>query len=145
MGYEFDDDVRRIDVDAVWEFLSEHAYWGQWRSRGDVERQIAGAWRVVGCYEQPTGQMVGFCRAVSDGVGLAYLADVFITANHRGKGLGERLVELMVDGGPGSQFRWLLHTADAHGLYEKFGFAVPEQTLLERPHVSSTRAWPPGR
>jgi GNAT superfamily N-acetyltransferase len=74
----------------------------------------------------------GFARAVSDGIQLAYLADVFVLAEHRGHGLGRRLEE-MVERGPGAAFRWLLHTADAHGLYAQFGFAAPDATLLERP------------
>ena len=137
MDYEFDDDRSRIDVDEVWQFLSRHAYWGRWRSRDDVQRQVAGAWRVVGCYTD--GRLVGFCRAVSDGVGLAYLADVFVLSQHRGQGLGRALAQVMVDDGPGRDFRWLLHTADAHGLYEQLGFAPAGRTLLERPHVSARR------
>jgi hypothetical protein len=39
----------------------------------------------------------------------------------------------MIDHGPGAGFRWLLHTADAHGLYARFGFAPPDATFLERP------------
>jgi GNAT superfamily N-acetyltransferase len=135
--YELDDDPRRVDLDVVWQFLSEHAYWGRWRTREDVERQVVGAWRVVGCYEEKTGGMVGFCRAMSDGVGLAYLADVFVLPTHRGQRLGQRLVDVMIEQGPGADFRWLLHTADAHGLYEKFGFGAPDATLLERPHVTT--------
>jgi len=137
VAYDFDDDVRRVDVDAIWQFLVEHAYWGRWRTRRDVDLQVTGAWRVVGCYEEPLGTMVGFCRATSDGVGLAYLADVFVLPKHRGQGLGRRLVEVMIEQGPGSDFRWLLHTADAHGLYGKFGFREPDETLLERPHVTA--------
>lgn len=140
MTYELDDEMARIDVDAVWAFLSQEAYWGQWRSRDDVERQVAGAWRVVGCYERSSGAMVGFARAVSDGVALAYLADIYVLPPHRGRGLGKRLIEVMVDRGPGRDFRWLLHTADAHGLYEQFGFAAPDHKLLERPHVSQRPA-----
>jgi hypothetical protein len=49
--------------------------------------------------------------------------------------LGVRLVEVMIEEGPGAGVRWLLHTADAHGLYERFGFAEPPGTLLERPHA----------
>ena len=131
-GYEVDDDPARIDVDAVWAFLSHDAYWGRWRTRADVERQIAGAWRVVGCYHCDHG-LVGFARAVSDGVALAYLADVFVVAGHRGRGLGQKLVAAMIDEGPGAKFRWLLHTDDAHDLYRQFGFAEPDQTLMERP------------
>lgn len=132
MEYELDDDPQRIDVDAVWDFLSQHAYWHRWRSRTDVERQITSAWRVVGAYGD-AGAMVGFARAVSDGVALAYLADVYVLPEHRGAGLGKRLVETMVDRGPGATFRWMLHTADAHGLYAQLGFAPPGGDYLERP------------
>ena len=134
MPFEFDDDLQRVDLDGVWGFLSEHAYWQRWRSRADVERQIAGAWRVVGCYDEPSGLMVGFCRAVSDGVSLAYLADVYVVPDYQGRGLGKRLVQVMIEEGPGVAFRWLLHTADAHELYRRFGFVAPDEMLLERPN-----------
>ena len=131
--YELDDDAARVDRDAVWAFLSTEAYWGRWRTRADVEAQLDSAWRVVGAYEAGTGALVGFARAVSDGVALAYLADVFVLPAARGRGLGEALVRTMVEEGRGGAFRWLLHTADAHGLYARFGFAAPDTTLLERP------------
>jgi GNAT superfamily N-acetyltransferase len=131
--YELDDDPARVDRDALWAFLSREAYWGRWRRRADVEAQLDSAWRVVGAYETGSGRMAGFARAVSDGVGYAYLADVFVLPDARGHGLGTELVATMIDRGPGAGFRWCLHTADAHGLYEKFGFAVPDPTYLERP------------
>jgi GNAT superfamily N-acetyltransferase len=139
MGYEYSDDAERIDVEAAWDFLSQHAYWGRWRTRADFERQLAGSWRVVGCYDSGSGRMVGFARALSDGVGLAYLGDVYVLPEHRGRGLGKRLVEVMIEEGAGADFRWLLHTADAHGLYERFGFAAPGSSVLERPHASARR------
>lgn len=132
-GYEFDDDPARVDRDAVWTFLSTHAYWGTWRDRLVVDEQIAGAWRVVGAYTRPGGTMVGFGRAVSDGVALAYLADVFVHPAHRRRGVGTALVTAIIDDGPGAGFRWMLHTADAHDLYAKFGFRRPDDTYLERP------------
>lgn len=92
---------------------------------------------MVGCYLATTGEMVGFGRAVSDGIGLAYLADVYIEPAHRGQGLGKRLVETMINSGPGADFRWLLHTADAHGLYAQFGFRPADASLLELPHASA--------
>jgi GNAT superfamily N-acetyltransferase len=131
-GYELDDDRARVDADAVWGYLSTDAYWGRWRAREHLEQQLAGAWRVVGVYAAD-GAQVGFARAVSDGVALAYLADVYVLAAHRGRGLGTDLVRVMVEDGPGRDFRWLLHTADAHRLYGKFGFAPPDGTYLERP------------
>jgi GNAT superfamily N-acetyltransferase len=131
--YELDDDPERIDRKAVWAFLSGEAYWERWRARDDVERQLDSAWRVVGAYECATGRMVGFARAISDGVAYAYLADVYVLAETRGQGLGSALVATMIDRGPGAGFRWCLHTRDAHGLYGKFGFAPPDDRYLERP------------
>jgi GNAT superfamily N-acetyltransferase len=132
-AYEVDDAAGRVDLDAVWDFLSTEAYWGRFRTRADFEKQFASAWRVVGVYESATGRQVGFARAVSDGVSFAYLADVFVTPAARGSGLGKELVATMIDRGPGAGFRWTLHTADAHGLYRKYGFAEPDETYLERP------------
>ena len=132
-SFELDDDPGRVDRDAVWAFLSQEAYWGRWRSRADLEHQLDSAWRVVGAYQTGSGRMAGFARALSDGVGYAYLADVFVVADARGQGLGTALVETMIDRGPGAGFRWCLHTSDAHGLYQKFGFTHPGQSYLERP------------
>lgn len=89
-GFELDDDLGRVDRDAVWAFLSTSAYWGRWRRRADVDAQLDGAWRVVGVYETSTGELVGFARALSDGVALAYLADVFIVERVRGRGWARR-------------------------------------------------------
>jgi GNAT superfamily N-acetyltransferase len=131
--YELDDDPKRVDVDAVWAFLSTEAYWGRSRSRSDFEAQLATAWRVVGAYETATGRLVGFARAISDGVAYGYLSDVFVIPDARGTGLGKELVATTIDRGPGASFRWSLHTSDAHGLYRQFGFAPPDTRYLERP------------
>lgn len=131
--YELDDDPSRVDVDALWRFLSEEAYWGTWRTRAEIERQLAASWRVVGAYERSSGEMVGFARAVSDGVALAYLADVYVEQAHRGNGLGVAIVRAMIDEGPGASFHWMLHTRDAGGLYAKFGFGPASERVLERP------------
>jgi ribosomal protein S18 acetylase RimI-like enzyme len=131
--FELDDDRRRVDRDTLWRFLSTQAYWGRWRTRSVVEQQLESAWRVVGVYQSASGAMIGFARAVSDGAGFAYLADVYIDKEFRGLGLGVELVATMIDRGPGASFRWTLHTSDAHGLYERFGFTQPDRTYLERP------------
>jgi N-acetyltransferase len=129
--YEIDDDPARVDAAAAVAFLTTQAYWGRWRGEPDIRRQIAQAWRVTGAYDR-AGAMVGFARAFGDG-GSAYLADVFVLPGHRGAGLGQAIVAMMVEGGPGAGSRWMLHTADAHGLYRRFGFASPSARYLERP------------
>jgi GNAT superfamily N-acetyltransferase len=132
-AFELDDNRDRVDRDAVWQYLSTEAYWARWRERGDVERQIDGAWRVVAAYEKTSGHMVGFSRAISDGVSFAYLADVFVEPAMRGRGLGIELVRFMVDHDPAQTFRWALHTKNAHSLYERYGFGPPDGRYLERP------------
>ncbi len=140
---EFDDDKARLDLDYIWAFLSEQAYWGRWRPRDLVEGQIRDAWRVVGAYRQHDGAMVGFARAFSDGYTLAYLADVFVDPAARGQGIGQALVEFMIEHGPGPHFSWMLHTRDAHGLYRRFRFAEPNGRFLERPGTLVRPARPP--
>jgi GNAT superfamily N-acetyltransferase len=129
-GFELDDDPARVDLDAVWDFLSTEAYWGRERSKADVARQTRDAARVVGLYHE--GRQVGFARVHSDGR-LAYLADVYVLPEHRAHGLGVELVRAAVDEGPQRGLRWLLHTKDAHGLYERFGFGPPSDRVMERP------------
>jgi GNAT superfamily N-acetyltransferase len=130
-GYELDDDPNRIDIDAVHAFISGESYWGQGRPRATVERVIRKADRVVGLYKD--GAQVGFCRAVTDeGARLAYLADVYVLSDHRGRGLGLELVREMVDNGPLAENTWLLHTRDMHRLYAKVGFGPPGERLMER-------------
>ena len=134
-GIEVDDDPARIDLDEVHRFISTEAYWAIGRPREVQERLVAGASRVVGLYDG--GRQIGFCRAVTDGVSFAYLADVYVLPAFRGRGLGVELVREMVEHGPLAGQRWILHTADAHGLYEKFRFGPPDPKLLERPRAST--------
>ena len=128
-GYEPDDDRERVDVDALHAFLST-AYWAEGRPRETVERLVREAARVVGLYKD--GAQVGFCRAVTDGNSFVYLADVYVLPDHRGRGLGVELVREMVERGPFAKLKWLLHTRDAHALYEKVGFGKPGERLMER-------------
>ena len=131
-GYELGDDPARVDIDAVHAYISGESYWAQGRSRDLVERLIRKADRVVGLYKD--GVQVGFCRAsVDDGANVAYLADVYVLAEHRGRGLGLELVREMVDNGPFAPMTWLLHTRDMHPLYAKLGFGLPGERLMERP------------
>jgi ribosomal protein S18 acetylase RimI-like enzyme len=132
-GFELDDDRERLDIDAIHRFISEESYWGRGRSRERVAGTIEGSMRVIGLYFE--GRQVGFARAVSDGVTVAYLADVYVLAEHRGRGLGVELVRAMVDGEGAPRVHWILHTADAQGVYERLGFRVGplRYPLMERP------------
>ncbi|WP_026306621.1 GNAT family N-acetyltransferase [Smaragdicoccus niigatensis] len=132
-------DLERIDRDWLWTELSERAYWAKYRTREMFDRQLDQAWRIVGAYDRDSGAMVGFARSFSDGAAVAYLADVYVNPACRGRGVGSAIVRAMIDDGPGSDFRWMLHTADAHSLYARFGFGPPDSTFLQRdfrfPHI----------
>jgi GNAT superfamily N-acetyltransferase len=129
-GIELDDDPARIDVDAVHDYLANESYWAEGRPRETVARLIREAQRVVGLYAGE--RQVGFARAFSDGVSLVYLADVYVLPEYRGRGLGVELVREMVERGPLTDVRWILHTRDAHSLYRKVGFAEPTERVMER-------------
>ena len=127
---EVDDDKRRIDVPAIHAFLSTQADWAIGRTLETQQRLVDEASRVVGLYHG--AQQIGFCRSVTDGVSFAYLADVYVLAEYRKRGLGERLVRHMVEGAPFASCRWLLHTPDMHSFYRKVGFRAPSLRVMER-------------
>ena len=130
-GFELDDDRSRIDVDAVHEFLSTEAYWAIGRSREDTDAKLAAADRLVGLYRG--GRQIGFTRtACVSGMTVAYLYDVYVLPEYRGRGLGVDLVRETVDVGPFANYKWLLDTDDAHGLYAKLGFGPPPPRHMQR-------------
>jgi ribosomal protein S18 acetylase RimI-like enzyme len=130
-GFELDDDRSRVDVDELHRFLSTEAYWAIGRPREVVERLVRESTRVVGLYAQH-GFMAGFCRVVTDGNSIAYLADVYVHPDFRGRGFGAALVREAVEDGPHANVRWVLHTNDP-AFYEPFGFGPPTARLVERP------------
>ena len=129
-GCELDDDRTRIDRDAVHAYLHGESYWAKGRTRERQEALIEASDHVVGLYKD--GRQVGFARAVDCfGAGFVYLADVYVLEECRGRGLGVELVREIVENGPYADRRWMLHTRDAHTLYEKLGFG-PNERALER-------------
>ena len=121
MGYEISTDRARLDVPRVHRFLSNEAYWSPGVSRELVERSIENS-ICFGVYTDE-GEQVGFARTVTDRATFAWIADLYVEDGHRGEGLGKRLVTAILEH-PELQGlrRFMLATADAHGLYRQFGF-----------------------
>jgi GNAT superfamily N-acetyltransferase len=118
--YVIDTDPGLLDLDVLHRFLSEEAYWSPGVSREVVERSIEHSLNF-GLYRD--GEQVGFARVVTDCATFAWLADVFVLDGHRHAGLGKWLVETVLSHPDLEGLRrWILGTADAHGLYERFGF-----------------------
>ncbi len=126
--FEISTERARLDLDALHEFLSGRSYWARGRSRELVARSVEHS-LPFGLYD--AGRMVGFARVVTDYATFAWLADVFVLEEYRGRGLAKWLVEV-VTAHPDLQGmrRWLLATKDAHELYRRFGF-----TELARPEL----------
>jgi GNAT superfamily N-acetyltransferase len=121
VSYEISTDPDRLDRALIHRFLSEEAYWAKGRSREIVDRAIDHS-MAFGVYGTD-GEQVGFARVVTDRCTFAWIADVFVVAEHRGQGLGKRLVAAIMDHPElRTMGRWLLGTADAHGLYSQYGF-----------------------
>ena len=122
------DDRTKLDRALIHYFLSERSYWAQGVSREVVDRSIDHS-LCFGVYCE--GKQVGFARVVTDYATFAWLADVFILEEARGRGLSKQLVAAIL-AHPGLQGlrRFLLGTLDAHGLYAQFGFTPIK--LVER-------------
>jgi GNAT superfamily N-acetyltransferase len=133
--YTISTDRRRLQLDVIHGFLVD-SYWATGRTRERVAQSIEHS-LPFGLYHHD--EQVGFARVLTDYVVLAFLADVFVVESHRGKGLGEWLVDT-VTGLPELQSirRWLLGTRDAHDLYRRFGFDEPKPgILMERMNSAS--------
>jgi GNAT superfamily N-acetyltransferase len=115
-------DPARMDVDTIQRYLSEMSYWAKGVPKDVVARGIANS-LSFGVYHEPTGAQVGIARVITDKATFAYLSDVFIAPEYRGRGLSKWLMEVIL-AHPELQGlrRWLLFTNDAHSLYARFGF-----------------------
>jgi N-acetylglutamate synthase-like GNAT family acetyltransferase len=136
-GFFISTDPSLIDLDAVHAYLS-HSYWAHGIPKDLVRRSIAGS-MAFGVYEDPGAaekpRQIGFARVISDRATFAYIGDVYILEEFRGRGLGKWLVEVIV-AHPDLQGlrRWMLMTRDAHGLYARYGFvpAARPDRVMER-------------
>jgi GNAT superfamily N-acetyltransferase len=133
-GIEIDDDPDRVDVAAVHRFLSEESYWARGRDRTTVDRVVREATRLVGAYDD--GRQIGFARCVSDRLTMAWVADVYVEASHRGRRIGEDVVRFLIEGSDFAAIRWMLGTADAHTFYARLGFGPPSDRMMERPRAA---------
>ena len=119
-GLTISTDVDRLDMAFTVDYLAQ-TYWGQGTAKEKIRRSIENALNF-GLYQDDMGQ-VGFTRVVTDYTRFAWLSDVFVIDALRGRALGKWLVDCAVNHPDlTGMSRFLLATADAHGLYQQFGF-----------------------
>jgi GNAT superfamily N-acetyltransferase len=136
-GFSVSTDPTKLDLPLIHDFLSCRSYWARGIPLEIVRRSIENS-LCFGLYYDRS--QVGFARVVTDKSTFAYLGDVFVLEDFRGRGLGKWLLERIV-GHPELQGlrRFILGTRDAHGLYEQFGFRAlssPDRFMeIHRPEL----------
>lgn len=128
--YKFSSDKKLMDVGAIHAYLSR-SYWAENVPQDVIARAIENSLCFGVFYKQ---SQIGFARLITDSATFAYLSDVYILEEHRGKGLSKKLMETIMKH-PQLQHlrRMVLATYDAHTLYEKFGFKqlTKPETFME--------------
>lgn len=133
-GYRLSTDRADVDVDAVHAFLTT-SYWSPGIERERVARAVAHS--LCASAFDAADRQIGFARAITDRASFAYLADVYVLPEHRGRGLARALTRALVDHPEMTTIRkWLLSTRDAHAVYAGIGFtplASPDDVMEHRP------------
>lgn len=126
---EITTDKNRLDINFINEFIS-NSYWAKGRTIETMQTCIDNSLNF-GVYLQD--RQVGFARVVTDFGQFAYIMDLFIEENHRGKGYSKELMKYIIEFDKLKKVKvWRLATSDAHDLYKKFGFnalAKPENLM----------------
>jgi GNAT superfamily N-acetyltransferase len=123
-GFTVSDDPGRLDVAVIHGYL-RRSYWAENIPLEVVERANRGA-LCFGLFHG--GEQIGFARVITDRATFAYLADVFVLEEWRGRGLSKFLMRcIRAHADLQGLRRWMLATADAHGLYTQFGFSALHQ------------------
>ena len=126
-GFLVSDDPSLVDLDVVHGYLVR-SYWSAGISRDMLARAVEHS-LCFGIYVESSGRQIGFARVITDRATYAYLADVFVLEEYRGRGLSKLLMATIIDQPDVQTVRtFTLSTRDAHDLYAQFGF-----TPFERP------------
>jgi GNAT superfamily N-acetyltransferase len=138
LDYEIDDSIARVQFDQVRQWLST-TYWARPQDVDAIEYSSRNSALVVAAYSA-AGQ-AGFLRVISDRSTFGYLCDVFVAPAHRGRGIARAMVRFALEH-PDFQGlrRWMLATADAHGVYAALGFSpleTPDRWMMLRPNAGS--------
>jgi N-acetylglutamate synthase-like GNAT family acetyltransferase len=126
-GFTISTDKQYLDADVIHHFLCVDSYWAKGITMEKVKKSIEKSSICFGMYEgnpaKGEAKQIGFVRAVTDFVRFAWIMDVFVLPEYRGRGLSKWMMETMVAQSELKDVRkMMLCTYDAHGLYEQYGF-----------------------
>lgn len=122
--YTITTDKSKLDLTAIHEFLSNHSHWSRNIPFETVKISIEHSLNF-GLFHREA--QIGYAKVISDFATIAYLGDVYVLPGYRGKGLSKWLMQQVMSH-PSLQGlrRWILLTADAHGLYKQYGWKEPK-------------------
>jgi GNAT superfamily N-acetyltransferase len=126
--YVISSDKSLLSIDRICYLLSQ-SYWANTRTKEKIEQSIENS-ICYGIYQNSI--QVGFARVVTDFATMYWLCDVIIDKEHRGKGLGKKLISLIANSGELKGLRGILRTKDAHGLYEQHGYIKDGEHFMVR-------------
>ncbi len=131
--YTISTDKDKLDILSIHQFLSNETDWASGIPIHTVKKSIENALNFGLYYKK---QQVGFARVISDYSTIAYLGDVYVVKEHRGKGLSKWLInEIMEHPHLQGLRRWILLTDTAEWLYKKFGFTeIPNPKVYMEKH-----------
>ena len=122
------DGIENIDFVRVTEMLS-NAFWCRGISIDEVKKGSENSALVVGVFLGSNNQ-IGYARVISDKTRFAYILDVYIDLNYRKKGIGQKMINYILEHEELKDvYQWLLITKDAHSFYNKVGFKNSSRPL----------------
>ena len=126
--YLISDDKLKIDIDVVVGYLTR-SYWANRRSIEKIIKSLETS-TCYGVYHD--GKQIAFARIVTDWATIYYLCDVFVLEAYQSKGIGKKLVDLIINSEELEWMTGLLGTRDAHELYKQYGFEGSSETYMRR-------------
>ena len=122
-------DKEKLQIYVIHQFLTE-TYWAKGRTLDEVKKTIEHC-LCFGMYLD--GKQIGFARLATDYTVFAYLMDVFVLPEYRGKGYSKQLMKVINEEPQLQSCKvWMLKTSDAHKLYKQFGYTElkhPEKVM----------------
>lgn len=122
-------DKEKLQIYVIHQFLTE-TYWAKGRTLEEVKKTIEHC-LCFGMYLD--GKQIGFARLATDYTVFAYLMDVFVLPEYRGKGYSKQLMKAINEEPQLQSCKvWMLKTSDAHKLYKQFGYTelkYPEKVM----------------
>lgn len=132
--YFISTDKALLDIPCILRFIAEESYWGLGRTEEVMRRAIANSILCFGLYQKTEHKPLqsGFARVVSDLATFAYLSDVFVLADHRGKGLGKWLISTICEHSDLKNLKRITLITRTPEFYEPLSFAVTNPSDIRK-------------